>query len=204
MRRALVAALFLVGCKEAKPADPAANASPTPTEQPAKQARPRPQLDPNAGGLGEPVTDGRERPRLGSGDADNDGTPNWDDPEWREERRARMEERRKRREERLDTNKDGVVSDEERQARMEPMRKRLDADGDGKLTPDELASSERRMGFDDPAALDTNKDGDISLAELETAVTARREQMRDRWRGRGPRGGGGWGSAGGSGAPRPE
>ncbi len=97
-----------------------------------------------------------------------------------------MEERRKRRDEMLDTNKDGVVSDEERVQRMEPMRKRLDADGNGKLTPDELGASEnRRMSFDDPAAVDTNKDGEISLAELDKAVSERRDQMRDRWRGRG-------------------
>ncbi len=185
MRRALLAALFLVACKEAKPADPAAKETPTPTEQ-APQARPRPTLP-----SPEPGTDdGRERPRLPGDNGDDEGRRRRDrDPAEREEMRTRREERRQQREEMLDTNKDGVVSDAERQQRMEPMRKRLDADGDGKLTPEELtASSDRRMGFDDPAAVDTNKDGEISLAELDVAVTARREQMRERWRGRGGRG----------------
>ena len=31
----------------------------------------------------------------------------------------------------------------------------------------------------------TNHDGEISLGELDKAMTARREQMRERWRGRG-------------------
>jgi len=131
--------------------------------------------------------DGRERPRL-----PGDGSDKWDDPARRDEIRAQMDERRRHRDEMLDTNKDGVVSPEERQQRMEPMRQRLDTNQDGKLTPDELSASDRRMGFDDPAAVDTNKDGEISLAELDAAVSARREKMREKWRGRG----GGRGGAG--------
>src|SRR5262249_37432541 len=65
---------------------------------------------------------------------------------------------RRRREARLDANGDGVVSDEERAAAMHDravnMRKRLDTDGDGKLTPAELANARGRMRFDNPAALD--------------------------------------------------
>jgi Ca2+-binding EF-hand superfamily protein len=176
--------LFLVACKDSKPADPAAKETPTPTEQPSKQARPRPTLP----AAGDPGTDeGRERPRLPGAETDRDRGRDLD-PAEREERRAMRDERRKSREEMLDTNQDGVVSVEERQQRLEPMRQRLDANGDGKLTPDELNASDRRMGFDDPAAIDTNSDGEISLAELEVAVTARREQMRERWRGRGGRG----------------
>lgn len=94
---------------------------------------------------------------------------------------AQREERRKEREAKLDTNHDGVVSDEERLQRAAPMRDRLDTNHDGKLTPDELAASQRRM-FADPAKIDTNKDGDISLAELDAAIEARRDEMRERWR----------------------
>jgi Ca2+-binding EF-hand superfamily protein len=67
---------------------------------------------------------------------------------------------------------------------VKPLLERFDQDSDGKLTPDELSQSDRRMGFDDPAALDKDKNGEISLIELDTAVTARREQMREKWRGR--------------------
>jgi Ca2+-binding EF-hand superfamily protein len=59
------------------------------------------------------------------------------------------------------------------------MRSRLDTDGDGKLSPDELAHARGRMRFDDPAALDTNHDGDISAEELAAGFRARREQFRN-------------------------
>jgi len=85
----------------------------------------------------------------------------------------------------LDTDGDGVISDQEREAgmkqRAETMRTKLDTNGDGKLTPDELAATKGRMHFDDPAALDTNKDGDISVDELAAAMKARRDKMRDQW-----------------------
>ena len=88
------------------------------------------------------------------------------------ERRARMMKE-------LDTNGDGVVSDEERAAgkkkRVERMRARLDTNGDGKLTPDELAAATGRMKFDNAADVDTNKDGDISVDELEAALKTRRD-----------------------------
>ena len=70
-----------------------------------------------------------------------------------------------------------ALSPEEKAQRVAPMFKRLDANGDGKLTPEEIASSDRRMAFSDPAAIDTDKNGEISLVELEAAVTARREEM---------------------------
>jgi hypothetical protein len=176
VRAAICACLFVLACKgESKPAASAVDDTPTPTERAPNAARPRPAL-PQTADTATPGDDGRERPQLPERD--------WSDPAVRDELRQMREERRREREAALDTNKDGIVSEEERLQRMAPMHKRLDADGDGKVTPDELASSDRRMGFDDPAAVDTNNDGEISLAELEAAVTARREKMRERWRGR--------------------
>lgn len=176
MKPLLCACLFVVACKgeEAKPA-PAASA-PSEAATKVERSRPRPSLpdSPNT------PDERRERPRL-----PRENPRDWSDPEAQEEMRARMEERRKAREAALDTNKDGVLSPEERQARLRPMIDRFDQNGDGKLTPDELASSERRMGFDDPAAIDTDKNGEISLSELDAAVTQRRAEMRARWRGRG-------------------
>jgi Ca2+-binding EF-hand superfamily protein len=170
--------LFVLACKsESKPA-PAGEAK---TEEATKVERPR---VPRPSLPDSPATsdDNRPRPRLPDGARE---PRDWSDPAAREEMRARMEERRKMREQALDTNKDGVISPEERQARLKPMIERFDQNSDGKLTPEELASSDRRMGFDDPAAIDSDKDGEISLKELDAAVTARRDQMRARWRGRG-------------------
>jgi Ca2+-binding EF-hand superfamily protein len=82
----------------------------------------------------------------------------------------------------MDTDGDGVVSDEERSAamkqRLSRMRDRLDADGDGKLTPAELAAAPGRMHFDNPEALDTNHDGNIDADELAAGMKARREAFR--------------------------
>jgi len=110
-----------------------------------------------------------DKPRLGADDPAG-GNP------------AARGEWRKRREAKLDTNGDGVISDEERAAAMRErvagMHARLDTDGDGKLTPAELANAPGRMHFDDPAAIDTNHDGDISADELAAALKARRDQRR--------------------------
>lgn len=191
MRVLLIACLFAVACKDesAKPA-PAERPTPTEVAKPDRnRARPHLPGDPGA----PAADDGRARPRLPDGEEPRD----YSDPAVQEEMRARREERKAKRDAMLDTNHDGVVSDDERIKRMEPMHDRLDTNGDGKLTPEEMASSNRRMGFDDPAAIDENHDGEISLGELDKAVTARREQMRQHWRGRG-----GGGSA--NVAPAPE
>jgi hypothetical protein len=175
-RLLLCSALLFAACKGDKKSTPSESA--TPTEQSgdhsaAVSGARRPSLPKD----GEAIGSG-DRPQLPSMN-DNEAYR----AEWEEKR----EERRKRMEEKLDTNKDGVISPEEHAQRVKPMLERLDQNGDGKLTPDEVAGSERRMGFDDPAALDTDKNGEISLMELDAAVTARREQMREKWRGhRGP------------------
>jgi hypothetical protein len=98
------------------------------------------------------------------------------------------------------------MSDEDRAAmfkqRAEALRKRLDTDGDGKLTPAELAAAGSRMRFDDPAAIDTNHDGDISTEELVAAMKARFEQRRAQRAGSGSADGSGGedGTGGGEGS----
>jgi Ca2+-binding EF-hand superfamily protein len=171
--RVLLCALLLAGACKSEKSKPAEQA--TPTERDETQmtsARQRPSLPPGV----DPDSVKR---------ADQPEPRNWNDPAFREELDKAREERRKRMDQMLDTNHDGVVSAEERQARLKPMYERLDANGDGKLTPDELSQSTGRMSFSDPAAIDTNKDGVISMEELDAAVTAKRDEMRARWRGRG-------------------
>lgn len=177
VRALLCACLFLVACKTEESKPSAAESKPP---EATKVERPRAVLRPSLPEEDDlSDEDERERPRLEEQPRD------WSDPAVREEMRVRREERRKAREAALDTNKDGVISPEEKLQRLQPMVDRFDQNGDGKLTPAELASSNRRMKFDDPAAIDTDKDGVISLSELDAAVKARREQMRARWRGRG-------------------
>lgn len=132
-----------------------------------------------------PTTQHRVRPELPRSDIPE--TRDWNDPDVREKIEQRRAQREERMKERLDTNKDGVISADERAERARPVFDRLDENQDGKLTPDELSKSNRRMSFDDPAALDTDHNGDISLGELEAAMTARRQQMREKWRGGRPR-----------------
>lgn len=172
MKALLCACLFVVACKGDKAKSASAETKPA---EAAKTAHgPSPSLPDT------PESARGERPHLANEPAPRD----WSDPAVRDEMRERMAERRKARDAMLDTNHDGIVSPEERQARLKPMIERLDQNGDGKLTPDEMASSDRRMGFDDPAAIDTDHNGEISLGELDTAITARRAEMRAKWRGR--------------------
>ncbi len=54
----------------------------------------------------------------------------------------------------------------------------IDADHDGKVTPAELAASSLKL--DDPAALDTNGDGQISRDELAAGLREQRVRARAR------------------------
>jgi hypothetical protein len=95
--------------------------------------------------------------------------------------RPGMEDRRRQRIAQFDHDGDGKISDEERKAarrrRAEDLHKNADADGNGKVTPDELSKGNfRRL---DPESLDVNKDGDISVEELEGAL----EQRNRAWGG---------------------
>lgn len=173
--RVLLCALLVAGACKSEKSKPAEQATPTERDEAQMPTdRRRPSLPPGA--TADPDSVKR---------ADQPEPRDWSDPAVREELDKAREERRKRMDAMLDTNHDGVVSPEERQARLKPVYDRLDANGDGKLTPDELSQSTGRMSFSDPAAVDTNKDGVISMDELDAAVTAKREQMRARWRGRG-------------------
>lgn len=65
------------------------------------------------------------------------------------------------------------------QNRANRIHHQFDANQDGKLSPEELASARgRRARFDDPFALDTDHDGDISPDELAAGLKARAEARR--------------------------
>ena len=109
----------------------------------------------------------RDRNR-GAQDSDGDGVISAD------ERAEAVEERMAEMKARADKNKDGTVSEEEiaeaRRDRAVNMLGRLDKNDDGKLTVAEVGES--RMRRFDAAAADTNKDGTITIEELETAMQA--------------------------------
>jgi hypothetical protein len=143
----------------------------------------------------------RRAPRAGQPPSLQDQAPSpseekrGPDDRWGD-RRARMEERRKERMAEIDTNGDGTLSPEEltaaRAKRAEEMHGRFDTNGDGKLTADELGEARmfRRNGGD-PAALDTDKNGEISNQELEQGLSSMRNRFRRDLNDRGRRGPGG-------------
>lgn len=104
----------------------------------------------------------------------------------------------------IDTDGDGEVSEEERkvqrETRAKEMHKHLDIDKDGKVTPDEAAKSRfRRL---EPESMDIDKNGDISVAEIQAALEAKgnawgagRFRDKDRKRGRPSAGSGDAGSS---------
>ena len=102
--------------------------------------------------------------------------PDLDDPAVREEMRHQRAERRKK----LDTNHDGIVSDEEERAGWRGMIERLDENHDGKLGFDEL-KKERRYERVLQANIDTDNDGVISIEELDAFARHRREWFRSHW-----------------------
>lgn len=182
-----LAVLLVAGCKDAsvdKPADKSDDTTaPSSGTGPAARSG---KID-----LGSGV---RRRPSLkeevGNGEDDLKD-------EFADRRRARIAQ--------FDKDGDGKISDEERKdarhRRAEDMRKQVDANHDGKVTIDELAQgSFRRL---DPEGVDINKDGDISVEEIEAAL----EQRSKAWSGGRPPFGGregrrnrGSGAAGDSGS----
>jgi hypothetical protein len=163
-----------VGCKADKPDAPAAASDES--------------AAPATKGRSGKIDLGTQRPSLPSDDGSADA------PDDRAGRRGRMKGA-------ADTDHDGKVSDEERAAfrkqRIERMHTEIDAVKDGKVTAAELASS--RFKNLDPATVDTDKDGVISVDELAKAL----EQQRGNrpWGGR--RRGGSDGSDSGTPAPTP-
>jgi hypothetical protein len=83
------------------------------------------------------------------------------------------DEWRKRREARIDTNSDGVISDQERAAAMEQrrsaMRTRLDTDDDGVVSDEERAAAMQQRLSAMRTRLDSNDDGKLSSDELASA-----------------------------------
>jgi hypothetical protein len=141
----------------------------------------------------------RDQPALPAEGSDGDSGSDDREARW-EQRRERMAERRKERMAALDTDGDGTLSPDELAAaktkRVEEMHGRFDADGDGKLTPAELGDARMfRRGMGDPSELDADKNGDISNAELEAGMDKMRQQFRRNWEDRAGRNGVGPGSA---------
>jgi hypothetical protein len=111
---------------------------------------------------------------------------------WRGGRREPSEEMRQRMAEmrqRFDSNSDGKIDEEERiamrEARVKERVARIDSDGDGKISRQEAEAAPGGRMLRDFDAVDANQDSVISPEELEAAMSERRSQRRERWRGRG-------------------
>ncbi|MBA2539970.1 MAG: hypothetical protein H0V17_10075 [Deltaproteobacteria bacterium] len=170
-----MALLLVTGCKDASVDKPADNKDDTTAATGATGAGPTPRSGKVDLGTGT------RRPSLKDETGDQ-----------ADEVREGFEDRRRSRIAQFDADGDGKISDEERKSarhrRAEDMRKQADADNNGKVTPDELAKgSFRRL---DPESVDVNKDGDISIDEIEAALEERTRAWgggRLRPDGRGPR-----------------
>jgi Ca2+-binding EF-hand superfamily protein len=95
-----------------------------------------------------------------------------------EDPRPTREERLARRMARLDTDGDGVISDEERAAlraqRRAELQARLDRDGDGTVTDAERLTARLERAEAMTARLDADGDGALTIEELENAPRFRR------------------------------
>jgi len=167
----LVAVLALAACKPDPTSKPAPAETPPSSSQPARRA-PGPSLpsQPSQPSL----------PQAAAGSAAGSGEDG--------DAAATGSGHRSR----LDKDGDGLVSPEERteaQAeRAKRMHDRFDANHDGKLTPDELSgtgSGRRGPHFDDPTALDLDKDGEISPQELQQGMRELRMKRRQQYEDRG-------------------
>jgi Ca2+-binding EF-hand superfamily protein len=164
----------------------------------AKRAAPQRQAAPGMTSGGpdkQQRRDERRAERIAQFDANGDGQ--LDDGEREQMREARQAEREARRAEMMaehDQNGDGQLDDAERQAmrqeRVQRMFDRLDANGDGKVEPDELAArnadadsanaGRRRRGPPpiDFATADADQDGVLSSEELGAAMPERDRRGR--------------------------
>jgi EF hand domain-containing protein len=156
LKSVALACLLVVGCKADKP--DATTTGQTETADPTGGPKGR------SGKVDLGLS--HRRPSLDEGSAGSD-TPTDDRDARRRDRLAEM-----------DTNGDGVISDDERKAAMakraEALYKRLDTDGDGKVSLEELKNSTfRRL---DPETVDANHDGNITMDELQKALELQRAQ----------------------------